>query len=148
MTRAVVTRAVDWTDTDAAGHHHHSAIIRWVEAAENALHEDLGLLDLFGSAPRVRYEVDYLDRLWFREQVVTTLRVEKVGTSSLTYAFEVEGPRGLAARGRMICVNISGPGGAEGSGGSSVPWPDEIRARLSADLPPSPLHVRRRSTPQ
>jgi acyl-CoA thioester hydrolase len=128
-TSATVTRTVDWVDTDAAGHYHHSAIIRWVEAAENALHEELGLLDLFGTAPRVRYEVDYLDRLWFREQVLTSLWVEQVGGSSLTYAFEVVGPRGAAARGRMVCVNV-GPTGAAGSTGAAGPWSAEVRARL------------------
>lgn len=129
MTRATVTRTVDWVDTDAAGHYHHSAVIRWVEAAENALHEEVGLLDLFGTAPRVRYEVDYLDRLWFREQVLTSLWVEQVGRSSLTYAFEAVGPRGPAARGRMVCVNV-GPTGEAGSTGSAGPWPAEVRARL------------------
>lgn len=129
MTRAEVTRTVDWVDTDAAGHHHHSTIIRWVEAAENALHERLDLPDLFGTAPRVRYEVDYLDRLWFREQVQTTLWVEKVGSSSLTYAFEVVGPRGPAARGRMVCVNV-GATGEVGSRGTSGPWPPDVRQRL------------------
>lgn len=132
MTRASVTRTVDWIDTDAAGHYHHAAVIRWVEAAESALHEDLGLLDLFGTAPRVRYEVDYLDRLWFREQVDTTLWVEKVGTTSLTYAFEVVGPRGPASRGRMVCVNV-GPTGVPGSSGAAGPWPAEVRERLEAD---------------
>ncbi|QFG69911.1 acyl-CoA thioesterase [Ornithinimicrobium pratense] len=131
MTQVVVTRTVDWVDTDAAGHYHHSAVIRWVEAAENALHEELGLLDLFGTAPRVRYEVDYLDRLWFREQVGTTLWVEKVGTSSLAYAFEVVGPRGAAARGRMICVNVGAVDSA-GSAGGACPWPPEVRERLES----------------
>lgn len=132
MTRASVTRTVDWIDTDAAGHYHHAAVIRWVEAAENALHEELGLPHLFGTAPRVRYEVDYLDRLWFREQVDTALWVEQVGTSSLTYAFEVVGPRGPAARGRMVCVHV-GPSGAPGSTGSAASWPVEVRRRLEGD---------------
>lgn len=132
MTQATLTRTVDWVDTDAAGHYHHGAVIRWVEAAEDALHRELGLLDLFGTAPRVRYEVDYLDRLWFREQVVTTLRVEQVGTSSVTYTFEVVGPRGPAARGRMVCVNV-GPSGAPGSTGSAASWPAEVRRRLEGD---------------
>ena len=29
-----VERTVEWPDTDAAGHYHHSSVIRWVEAAE------------------------------------------------------------------------------------------------------------------
>src|SRR5690606_35087854 len=41
-----IGRTVEWQDTDAAGHYHHSAVIRWVEAAETALHERLGLTEL------------------------------------------------------------------------------------------------------
>ncbi len=134
MSRASVTRVVDWCDTDAAGHYHHSAVIRWVEAAENELHTALGLPELYGAVPRVRYEVDYLDRLWFRDEVVTSLWVEKVGTSSLVYAFEVEGPRGPAARGRMVCVNVGSRSGQEpGEGGPppATPWPDRVRELLA-----------------
>ena len=129
--RVSVTRVVDWCDTDAAGHYHHSSVIRWVEAAENALHEQLGLLDLFGSVPRVRYEVDYLDRLWFRDEVVTELWVESLGSTSLIYGFEVVGPRGPAARGRMVCVNVDGrSGGGDGTGPPAVPWSEDVRSRL------------------
>lgn len=132
--RVSVTRVVDWGDTDAAGHYHHSSVIRWVEAAENELHVELGLLDLFGVVPRVRYEVDYLDRLWFREEVVTQLWVESLGRTSLVYAFEVTGPRGPAARGRMVCVNIGDRSGGVAADASSpaVPWSEGERAALQA----------------
>ena len=70
-----VERTVEWPDTDAAGHYHHSSVIRWVEAAESELHLALGLPELFGHVPRVHYEVDYLERLWFRDKVVVELRV-------------------------------------------------------------------------
>ena len=63
-----VERTVEWPDTDAAGHYHHSSVIRWVEAAESELHLALGLPELFGHVPHVHYEVDYLERLWFRDQ--------------------------------------------------------------------------------
>lgn len=39
----VVRREVEWRDTDAAGHYHHSAVIHWVEAAEAALQQRLGI---------------------------------------------------------------------------------------------------------
>ncbi|WP_256839614.1 acyl-CoA thioesterase [Ornithinimicrobium faecis] len=130
--RVSVTRVVDWCDTDAAGHYHHSSVIRWVEAAENELHVQRGLLELFGVVPRVRYEVDYLDRLWFREEVVTELWVESLGRTSLVYGFEVTGPRGPAARGRMVCVNIGDRSGEVPAGADSpaVAWSDAERAAL------------------
>lgn len=122
-TQVSVARVVDWGDTDAAGHYHHSSVIRWVEAAESELHVQLGLPELFGAVPRVRYEVDYLDRLWFREEVRTQLWIESVGKSSLVYGFEVVGPRGPAARGRMVCVN---------SGERSAGVPEKLSAPAAA----------------
>lgn len=146
--RATVTRTVDWCDTDAAGHHHHSSVIRWVEAAENALHEELGLLELFGAVPRVRYEVDYVDRLWFRDEVVTSLWVEAIGRTSLTLGFEVMGPRGPAARGRMICVNVAGgAGGSSGDGTPAAPWPDAVRDLLEQHRRPPPEDATRMERP-
>lgn len=126
----VVEREVEWPDTDAAGHYHHSSVIRWVEAAESALHTALGLSDLFGTVPRVRYEVDYLDRLWFRDTVQIEIRVAAVGRSSLTYEFEVCRDGTSAARGRMVCVN-SDPAGA-----GSEPWPEEVARILRGEAPP------------
>jgi acyl-CoA thioester hydrolase len=119
-----VERMVEWPDTDAAGHYHHSSVIRWVEAAEAALHSQLGLDELFGSVPRVRYEVDYLTRLWFRDLVQVTLEVAEVGRTSLTYAFAVRRDGEVAARGRMVCVN------ADPKGTGATAWPDDVRARL------------------
>ena len=102
----VVHRAVEWQDTDAAGHYHHATVIRWVEAAEAELYARLGL-DLMGIVPRVRYEVDYTDRLFYGEAVSVALWVESLGETSVTFAFEVRGPRGIAARGRMVVVYVS-----------------------------------------
>jgi acyl-CoA thioester hydrolase len=119
-----VERMVEWPDTDAAGHYHHSSVIRWVEAAEAALHTKLGLDELFGTVPRVHYEVDYLARLWFRDLVRITLEVEAVGRTSLTYAFIVERDGEAAARGRMVCVN------ADPHGDGATAWDDDVRTRL------------------
>ncbi len=132
--RGTITRVVDWCDTDAAGHYHHSSVIRWAEAAEAQLLLEVGMPGLVGEVPRVRYEVDYLDRLWFRDEVSTTLWVESMGRTSLTYLFEVTGPRGPAARGRMICVNVGGRSGAgpdAGEGPPATPWSERVRAALA-----------------
>lgn len=120
----VVQRRVEWPDTDAAGHYHHSTVVRWVEAAESVLHERIGLLDLFGVVPRVRYEVDYLARLWFRDVVDIELRVARVGRTSVTYGFEVRRGDEVAARGSMVAVN------SDPRVGGTTPWPDEVRKAL------------------
>lgn len=117
-----IERTVEWPDTDAAGHYHHSAVIRWVEAAEAALHERLGLPELFGTVPRVHYEVDYLERLWFRDRVTVTLEVAEVGRTSIRYVFRVDRDDQPAARGEMVCVGTD----AEGP----VAWDDDVRHAL------------------
>ncbi|WP_274564561.1 acyl-CoA thioesterase [Streptomyces spiramyceticus] len=122
----VIERRVEWIDTDAAGHYHHSTVVRWVESAEAVLLRRLGLAHLFGSTPRVRFEADYRARLWFGETVRTELRVTKVGTSSLHYAFTVRGEsEEAAATGRMVIAHAA----ARATG--SVPWPDDVREVLT-----------------
>ncbi|GAA1400843.1 AMP-binding protein [Kitasatospora putterlickiae] len=118
-------RRVEWSDTDAAGHYHFSAVQRWAEAAEATLLRRLGLDGLFGRIPRVHFEADYRERLWFGDVVRTELRVERVGGSSLHYAFEVHGPHGLAASGRMSVVHAAPH--AEGA----EPWPEPVRHALA-----------------
>ena len=117
-------RRVEWPDTDAAGHYHHSTVIRWVEAAESQLHEELGLPDLFGAVPRVRYEVDYAERLWFRDEVEIMLTVASVGRTSIRYEFEVRRGEALAARGALTAVHL------DQESGEPRPWSGEERARL------------------
>lgn len=128
-----VERRVEWPDTDAAGHYHHSTVVRWVEAAEAVLLRRLGLGHLFGSIPRVHFEADYRERLWFGQAVRTELRITKVGISSLHYDFTVRGESedgaadgdGVAATGRMTIVHSA----ARAKG--SEPWPDDVRRLLS-----------------
>ncbi|MFG2328099.1 acyl-CoA thioesterase [Streptomyces sp. NPDC048604] len=118
----VIERRVEWPDTDAAGHYHHSTVVRWVEAAEAALLRRLGLAHLFGSTPRVHFEADYRARLWFGDLVRVELRIAKVGTTSLHYAFTVRAQGDeAAATGRMTIANS--PSRATGS----TPWPDDVR---------------------
>ena len=88
---ASVERTVEWVDTDASGHQHNSAIMRWVEAAEAELFRILELPDYFPSAPRVQQVVNYKAKLWFGERVTASVKVEKLGRTSLTLAFEVRG---------------------------------------------------------
>ena len=121
----VIERCVEWPDTDAAGHYHHSTVVRWVEAAEAALLRRLGLHHLFGSTPRVHFEADYRARLWFGDLVHIELRVARVGTTSLHYAFIVRKGEEVAATGRMVIAHAA----ARASG--PTPWPDEVRDLLT-----------------
>lgn len=136
MASVTIERVVEWPDTDAAGHYHHSVVLRWVEAAEAELLERLGLLNLYGRIPRVRYEVDFESRLWFRDRVDITLYVTDVGRSSLTYKFTVTRQEEVAALGRLVCAH-SNP---QDSG--STPWPDEVRAKLISEQSTIPSRSR------
>lgn len=128
MTGVTTQRVVEWSDTDASGHYHHSTVIRWVEAAEQSLYERLGVT-LFGTTPRVRYEVDYLSRLWLGDRVDVELTLTSVGRTSLRYEFVVRRGEGVAARGVMVCVN------SDPDVGTAAPWPDDVRAVLATERP-------------
>lgn len=117
----LVQRRVEWPDTDAAGHYHHSTVVRWVEAAEAVLYERLGLSELFGRIPRVRYEVEYAARLWFGDIVDIVLGVAELGRTSITYAFEVRRDDQVVAAGRMVAVS------SDPANGGTEPWTDQVR---------------------
>jgi acyl-CoA thioester hydrolase len=120
-----IERLVEWPDTDAAGHYHHSTLVRWVEAAEADLLDQLGVVQLFGVIPRVRYEVDYTARLWFRDRVAVQLWVADVGRASIRYEFVVRRGDEVAAAGAMTAVRI------DPAEGKPAAWPDDVRAVLA-----------------
>lgn len=121
-----VEARVEWSDTDAAGHYHHSTVIRWVEAAEAELLRSIGRADLFGVIPRVKYSVEYRGRVWFGDVVTTTIDIVHLGNSSMTYGFTVDGPHGPVANGTMTVVHTSS------SSTGSEPWPADLRAALES----------------
>lgn len=125
LPRLVIRRKVEWVDTDAAGHHHHGAILRWVEAAETELLLSLGQAGLFGRIPRVHYDVDYRSRLWFGQQVDIEIGIVKVGERSLGYEFEVRAGDVVAATGTLV-ITLAAPDSPR-----AVPWPEDVRKALT-----------------
>ena len=125
-----IRRRVEWPDTDAAGRYHHSTVIRWVEAAEAELFAALQLLEVFGSVPRVHYEVDYKSPVYFRDEIELALVVDKVGGSSVRYTFKVlrlpvpAEPGRVVAQGALVAVII------DADSGSPRAWPEDARQRL------------------
>ena len=118
---------MEWADTDAAGHHHHASVARWVEAAEAALYRAIGRPQLMTLVPRVAYQAEYLDRLFYQDAVEVTLTVRMLGRTSMTYDFEIRriADDVLAARGSYTVVHI---GTLQGK---SAPWPDDLRKLLA-----------------
>lgn len=130
LASATIDRFVEWVDTDAAGHQHNSAIMRWVEAAEAELFRRLDLPDYFPCAPRVQQVINYRSKLWFGQAISATLEVQSVGRTSMTFSFEVYGhpherhQGGVAAYGTFTTAYV--PEGAE----HAAPWPDHMRAAI------------------
>lgn len=131
---AKVERMVEWVDTDASGHQHNSAILRWVESAEAELFRNLDLPDYFPSAPRVQQVINYKAKLWFGQRVTATVRIAALGRTSMTMEFEVRGHSAGAARdagevaafGSVTTAHV--PPGAT----SAQPWPEHFVAAVRA----------------
>lgn len=131
--RILVQRRIEWPDTDASGNYHNTAAFRFIEVAETALLERLGILDdVYGRHPRVHIEADFLRPLRFRDLVDIELRVVAVGTTSVTYEFGMRTRGELAVKGRVVAVLLSEPRGRP------VPWPEEYRRLLLTAGPQPP----------
>ena len=128
---------IEWIDTDASGIYHNSTVTRLVEAAEARLMAERGLDGYFPVSPRVRYEVDFESPLVFGQDVTATVRLARIGTSSMRWEFEVWGeehddrPRARAAHGAYVTVHLSGPPSPGGARVSS-PWPAAWVSALTA----------------
>ena len=131
--RIVTRRRLEWADTDAAGHNHFSVAFRWMEEVEHELRRSTGLpTDLTGGIPRVHIEVDYLDRIWFGEEVDITMGVADVGRTSCRFVWAIErvgGKRNLLMQGNHVVVH------SPDAQGGAVPWPQRVRTALMGQEP-------------
>jgi acyl-CoA thioester hydrolase len=126
LARITVHRRVEWADTDAAGHHHFSAPLRWVEHAESLLYDRLGIVDFIAAlVPRVHFDIDYFSRLQYRDMYELTLVVKRLGRSSLTYRFEIKSADHMVAEGTLVVV-LTGL-----SDRKARPWPEQVRSILA-----------------
>jgi len=114
---------VQWVDTDASGLIHYTAALRYFEVAEHGLMRRLfeGQPVAGVMMPRVHVEADYKAALRYPDEFDCRAAVAAVGTSSVTYAYEIRrlgGP--LCILGRIVAVAIDG-------GGRPVPLPASMR---------------------
>ncbi len=123
MVEQIERARVAWVDTDAGGRIHLTAAFRWAEAAETALMRRLGLLETWGDYPRRRVEAEYHRVLVFEDEIEVRLRVERVGRTSITYAWEIARDGELCVTGGHTVVRVDREGRPE-------PLPDEVRAQL------------------
>jgi len=120
---------VNWVDTDASGRIHYTAALRYFEIAEHglmrALAGDRGTpAERAFSLPRVHVEADYKLALRYPDEFTCSARVDKIGNSSVTYAYEIRNLAGeLAISGRIVAV-------ATDMAGNKTAVPEEFRALL------------------
>ena len=128
----VVQRRIEWPDTDASGRWHNTAGFRFIEVAETALLERLGILDdVYGRLPRARIEADFKKLLVFRDVLDLSLSVARVGRTSINYFFE------LRKKGE-VCMEAEVTAGLLDDDGSPAEWPQEYRDLLTKSGPQSP----------
>jgi acyl-CoA thioesterase FadM len=97
-------------DTDAGGRIHFTAAFRWAEAAETALCRSLLSLDEWGDFPRRAVEAEYLSVLRFDDEIEVALGVAHVGTTSVTYEWEITRDGEICIRGRHTVVHVDESG--------------------------------------
>ena len=119
------TIRVAWVDTDAGGWIHFSAVFRWAEAVETALRRRLGILEDWASYPRRRVEAEYLAVLRFEDEVELELAPERVGETSITWAWTISRNGTTCVTGRHTVVHVDG-------NGRPAPLPPSVRAALTA----------------
>jgi len=107
------TRRVVFGDVDMAGWMHFPRVFAYFEEAE---HEWLRLQGLpiidaeEGGWPRARVECDYKIPLRFGDEIEVRLGVERVGSSSVTWLFEIWKGDLRAANGRVVNVRVDPSG--------------------------------------
>ncbi|HUG87346.1 MAG TPA: hotdog domain-containing protein, partial [Actinomycetota bacterium] len=80
--------------------------------------------EIYGRLPRVHMSVDLTESLRFNDLVEVELRVEALGSTSLTYGFDIRKDGRPAASGRMIAVLLERSGEKE-------EWTDRHRSILT-----------------
>lgn len=126
MREAVEVRRVAWIDTDAGGRIHFTAAFRYAEAAETTLMREAGLLGSeSGDFPRRHVQAEYRKVLVFDDPVEVRLRVERLGTTSITYAWAILRDDELCIEGRHTVVHVDDEG-------RPAPLSEAVYAALSA----------------
>ncbi|WP_432557741.1 acyl-CoA thioesterase [Granulicoccus sp. GXG6511] len=124
--RTLIHRRLTWAETDATGHHHFSAAVRWLEEGEHELFYRLGLGAMVPTLPRVNMHVDFRGRIWFGAELTVEVGVIALTRSTATFATEVREGDEVKIECRHTVVHAPDPTGG------SVPWSEDVRALLTA----------------
>ena len=109
-------RRVAFSETDASGRAHFTALLKWVEEAEHEVLRSQGVA-IFSEQegwPRARVECDYRLPFFVEEEAIVELTLMEAGRSSLTWSFRMLKDQGaLAAEGQMVTVLVDQNGSKE-----------------------------------
>ena len=105
---------VAFGDTDASGWMHFPNVFLYVERAEHEFLKSRGILVFdraLGGWPRVRVACDFHRPLLTGDRLEVLLAIRSIGTTSLTWEFEVLTAAGeTAAAGSMTTVRVNATG--------------------------------------
>ena len=124
MIEHVEHRRVTWVDTDAGGRIHFSNAFRWAEEAETSLRRKLGVLEGWGDYPRKRAEAEFHEVLRFEDEIAVRITPERLGTTSITWHFEITRDDEVCVDGRLVVVHVD-------EDGRPAPLTDAERAALA-----------------
>lgn len=120
-----IRRKVEWVDTDASGHWHNTAVVKFAEMAESALWASLGLLDVAyeNGTPRARMEAEFFKPAYFGEEIQIDCIIEHVGRSKVVFDSRIGRDGTDLARVKVTAVLV-------GEDGTPVAWPAHARDRM------------------
>ena len=120
--------AVRFRDVDALGHVHHSLALMYVEEARASYWREVAGRAAIEDIDYVIGEVHvrYHERIMYPGTVRVGVRTSRIGSKSITMAFEVRSGDSVLVSGETVQVMF------DMAAGSSVPVDDVLRAKLTA----------------
>lgn len=112
---------VAFSETDASGRFHYTSALKWAENAEHELYRVAGvpITGFPRRAVSATFERPFVDG----DEYVVELRVEKLGTSSISYIWRILGGDAVAVTGAHTVVHLD-------ESGRPAPVPANLRAVL------------------
>ena len=110
MAEFIHNRQVQFAETDMGGIVHFSSFFRYMEEAEHAFLQSLGLsvvMYLDGKKigmPRVSAKCDFHQPARFQDALQIFVKLHKLGTSSLSYTIDIKKGDLLLATGSIVAV--------------------------------------------
>jgi acyl-CoA thioester hydrolase len=122
---------VRYRDLDPQGHVNNATLLTYLESARLGYYEQVGIFQpgtgaLTGMVV-ARIEIDYLAPITLGQGVRVGLRVERLGTKSITFAFQVESAPDGQPLARGISVMVTYDNDAQ----ASIPIPPDWREKIS-----------------